>query len=303
MLFNKYIKPKHAKEWPGAEKINHISPGMVEHCKNIDAYVPKIQKIIDRSDVIVGYNQIHFDCPILEAAGINFRGKKQVDVFVENRDDYPKWPKLTQMAKDNGYYFVPHDSLEDCKATLHIFNKTYNQRSEKKGKEQKDNNISGSSLQIIRTILLFLLGIALFFSLSYFGQNIVKSDPSIYLAMMVSVICCIKLGLIAAPITGPLYYLVYQLILGHSAEWLFSFVTILAVSIFLKIFIVFVKKIRNKISVYISGTAVMLISAGLFYLIRSLRISSQSVSTALIVFLGMEFMFLISVFKESISAQ
>lgn len=60
VLFNKYIKPSHTKSWPGAQRVNHISPQKVSRCKTIDTYVPKIQKIIDSADFIVGYNMVNW---------------------------------------------------------------------------------------------------------------------------------------------------------------------------------------------------------------------------------------------------
>lgn len=39
LLFDERFKPKHKKEWPEAQAVNHISPDDVEHLTTIDAYM------------------------------------------------------------------------------------------------------------------------------------------------------------------------------------------------------------------------------------------------------------------------
>ena len=69
LLFDERFKPKHKKEWPEAQAVNHISPDDVEHLTTIDAYMEQICRILDRiADEIVGYN-IAFDIGFLKAAG------------------------------------------------------------------------------------------------------------------------------------------------------------------------------------------------------------------------------------------
>ena len=69
LLFDERFKPKHKKEWPEAQAVNHISPDDVEHLTTIDAYMEQICHILDRiADEIVGYN-IAFDIGFLKAAG------------------------------------------------------------------------------------------------------------------------------------------------------------------------------------------------------------------------------------------
>jgi len=42
LLFDERFKPKHKKEWPEAQAVNHISPDDVEHLTTIDAYMDQI---------------------------------------------------------------------------------------------------------------------------------------------------------------------------------------------------------------------------------------------------------------------
>ena len=147
VLFNEYIKPTYATSWPDAMRVNHISPDMVKNCKTIGYYVPKIQKIIDSADIVVGYNLIKFDIPVLENAGISFRDNI-VDVYIERKNDPIERHRLVDVAKSLGYTFNPHDSLEDCKATLHIYNKTHSTKRKKKtlAKDNNDNNLKDTQL-------------------------------------------------------------------------------------------------------------------------------------------------------------
>lgn len=69
LLFDERFKPKHKKEWPEAQAVNHISPDDVEHLTTIDAYMEQICRIFGRiADEIVGYN-VAFDIGFLKAAG------------------------------------------------------------------------------------------------------------------------------------------------------------------------------------------------------------------------------------------
>lgn len=69
LLFDERFKPKHKKEWPEAQAVNHISPEDVEHLTTIDAYMEQICRILDHiADEIVGYN-VAFDLGFLKTAG------------------------------------------------------------------------------------------------------------------------------------------------------------------------------------------------------------------------------------------
>ena len=75
LLFDERFKPKHKKEWPEAQAVNHISTDDVEHLTTIDAYMEQICRILDRiADEIVGYN-IAFDIGFLKAADSNLKSE------------------------------------------------------------------------------------------------------------------------------------------------------------------------------------------------------------------------------------
>ena len=126
VLFNRFIKPDYATEWPEAQKINHISPQMVKHSRYISSYVPLINSYLKHTKTLIGYNHARFDLPLLEGYGISTKAKL-VDIMQDDTDkrtkpgEYrPKWRKLTVTAGHYGYFFFAHDALEDCFATLHV---------------------------------------------------------------------------------------------------------------------------------------------------------------------------------------
>lgn len=137
ILFDELLKPTQKTEWAEAEKIHHISPEMVVNCQNFDYYKKQIQEIFDNAKTILAYN-ISFDWQFLESCGIVFpKNAKYKDIMIdfaeiygEERYDYYgnlsyKWQKLITAADYYGYQFNAHNSLEDCKATLHVAKKIY----------------------------------------------------------------------------------------------------------------------------------------------------------------------------------
>ena len=131
LLLDQLFKPTHKTSWFEAQEIHRISPELVKNCPNISDYKKQIQKIVDQAELLVGYN-INFDITFLENIGIDFEGKKTIDImkvfapvygeWSEYFGDY-KWQKLTTCAAYFGYNYCPHLALEDVKATLYAYNK------------------------------------------------------------------------------------------------------------------------------------------------------------------------------------
>ena len=87
--------------------------------------------IFEGADLWIAYNN-PFDLSFLRFWGIDPTGKKQVDVMREFAPVYGewneekgsyKWQKLAKAAAYYGYSFSAHDSLEDVKATLFVYQK------------------------------------------------------------------------------------------------------------------------------------------------------------------------------------
>lgn len=142
-LYNSYLKPLYVSEWTEAMRINHITPEMVADAPNIYEEMPKINSILRQAKKIIGYNHIGFDIPFLESFGAVIPEQaEQIDVMLdfapvygdynEYLGDY-KWQKLTTCAAYYHYEWgddKSHDSLADCRATLHCYHKMQRDRKE-----------------------------------------------------------------------------------------------------------------------------------------------------------------------------
>lgn len=62
-LYNSYIKPDYATEWKEAEAINKISWDCVKFVPWILTEKRKIDKILRKAELIIGYNHKGFDLP------------------------------------------------------------------------------------------------------------------------------------------------------------------------------------------------------------------------------------------------
>lgn len=140
-LYDSYIKPIFTNEWKAAQRINHISPEMVANAPNIYQEMPKINAILSAAQTIIGYNHIHFDLPFLQHFGAMIRDDAaQFDVMLEFSEIYGewsdyhgnyKWQKLSNCAAFYNYDWgadAAHNSLSDCRATLHCYHKIISSR-------------------------------------------------------------------------------------------------------------------------------------------------------------------------------
>lgn len=133
-LFNEYLKPEKKNEWKEAHQ------EFVADKITIKEYLSDIQEIINKADVIVGYD-IGFDLSFLDAAGIKISERTVVEdvmldfasIYGEWNDYYQqyKWQKLTTCATYFGFDWEltgahAHDSLADCHATLYSYYKIEN---------------------------------------------------------------------------------------------------------------------------------------------------------------------------------
>ena len=110
---NQYVRPVHTVSWPGAERVNHISPEMVANKPTMFELKTKIEKLLNETDIVVGYN-LRFDLRMLELNGVKlpFDKTRYVDIMVpfaivfgewsDYFQDY-KWQKLITCAHYYGY--------------------------------------------------------------------------------------------------------------------------------------------------------------------------------------------------------
>jgi len=141
-LFNSYIKPseehysgKYYKSWKIASKINKITPETVENAPSWHEIRKEVQYIINKADYIMGYN-IPFDIKFLLSHGIKINDEhKFIDIMNMYEINYGR-SKLTEAAEHYGYdTSSAHDSLEDVKMTLFVYNECKKEISKKEKSE------------------------------------------------------------------------------------------------------------------------------------------------------------------------
>lgn len=131
-LYNSYIRPDKKRTWQQAEEINKISWQAVKNAPTLRHEKRKIERILKRAGLIIGYNLKKFDLPFMAAKGINTAVKGEIyDVMLEfapiageydEKRDCFKWKSLKFCADWYGYTnYKPHDALEDVRATLHCY--------------------------------------------------------------------------------------------------------------------------------------------------------------------------------------
>ncbi len=126
-VLNTYCKPVRHRIWPMAERVNHISPKMVENAKVLPELYETLRDILENADEIIGYNT-KFDMRMIENnfARWGLRIKihaKIIDVMEMYMCRCYGRHRLIDCAKHFGFAFSAHDSLEDCRATLFCYKK------------------------------------------------------------------------------------------------------------------------------------------------------------------------------------
>lgn len=134
VLINSYVKPYYNSLWEQAQRINNISPDIVADAPELHELVPKLKGIFESCDTIIGYNTL-FDLSFL--GFLDFSERPIIDVmddfapiygeWSDYHGDY-KWQKLVTCAEYYGFDWnsikeSAHNSLGDCYATLHCYNK------------------------------------------------------------------------------------------------------------------------------------------------------------------------------------
>ena len=135
-LFNSYFKPC-VKSWVDAQRVNGISPEMVQNAPTISEKIAEINEIMYRADKIIGYNT-YSDINFLNNNGLILSENVEIVDVMElfaliygEWSDYHgsyKWQKLTTAANYYGYDWDSrpegaHNSLADCYATLYVYEK------------------------------------------------------------------------------------------------------------------------------------------------------------------------------------
>ena len=129
-LLNSYVSPYFNNNWPKAQRVNGISREMVRNAPYPHELIPVVRGLFETAKTLMAYNN-PFDLSFLSKWGVFPEGKRQIDVMRQfariygEKDDKHggfKWKKLLFASEYFGYTFKAHDSLEDAKATLYIYN-------------------------------------------------------------------------------------------------------------------------------------------------------------------------------------
>lgn len=131
-LLDEYCKPLTKFRWPEAEKVNHISPEMVQGKPHPRDYIPVIQRMVDSADYLAGYN-VNFDIRFLKNLGVRC-DKPVLDAFTFFKKLHPE-TKGHQKLTDASYFYTPelydsfmdnaHNSLADIVATKDVLYAQY----------------------------------------------------------------------------------------------------------------------------------------------------------------------------------
>lgn len=132
LIHNQLYKPKKVHKWHYAERVHGITPEMVADKPFFVKHIPKVQKIFDKSEMILGF-AVDNDIRVLEKYGFQDLPEKAMDVrdlywavFHEEKDfDYYHVPRLVICAEECGYVWrdgSAHSAAADAEATLFCFN-------------------------------------------------------------------------------------------------------------------------------------------------------------------------------------
>lgn len=130
-ILNKYYKPATVTDWADAARVNGITPEMVANCSTVQQDMKKINDILSKAKLIVGYNTTFDMDKILAPAGAKWNCP-MVDVMRAFAPIYGelspygsyKWKNLSTCAQYFGYDWGndnAHDGAADCRATLHCY--------------------------------------------------------------------------------------------------------------------------------------------------------------------------------------
>lgn len=132
LILNSLYKPKRNRRWPHSERVHGISPLMVQDKPYFQNCLRKVQKIFDRSQMVLGF-ALDNDIRILEQSGVKgLLPEKCLDVRelfwgVYGRKlsmDFYHVPSLVKCAEFCGYVWekgTAHSAAADAKATLYCY--------------------------------------------------------------------------------------------------------------------------------------------------------------------------------------
>lgn len=130
-LLNTYCDTIRIKTWYEAQQIHGISPRDVKGYPTFVEIMPKVIEILSSYDYAISYN-VPFEKAFLEGYAHLYTptdfsvhkvkwGRDPMEMFM-NYMGSRKFLKLKTAAEHFGYIYKAHDSMEDAKAALHVYN-------------------------------------------------------------------------------------------------------------------------------------------------------------------------------------
>lgn len=138
ILINRIFRPYYHIDYPEASYINSLDYSVLESCEYIFDSIEEIRSILYCADKIVGYN-VSFDLAFIGALGIEVDDIPISDVMIDFAELYGeedmyyggyRWKSLSFCADYFHFEYKAHDSLEDCRATLHCYKEVKKLRNE-----------------------------------------------------------------------------------------------------------------------------------------------------------------------------
>ncbi len=133
VLMNTLCNTERKNCWYQAQRVHGISPQDVQGYPTFAQVLPQVLQILSSVDFVIAYN-IVFERNFVESYIKRTNPRYLVDYCINwAMDKDPmhmytrytgsrRWIKLSEAAKNFGYTFNAHDSLEDVKATLFLYN-------------------------------------------------------------------------------------------------------------------------------------------------------------------------------------
>ena len=119
-LFDSRLHTYRRSDWTDAQRIHGISPRDVRDSPSVPQVRDEVETILDDAEVIVGYNHVGFDLPMMASNGFRIPDAGLFDVMLAYIDmTGPEVRhRLVDCARHCKVDFSPHHSLDDARATM-----------------------------------------------------------------------------------------------------------------------------------------------------------------------------------------
>lgn len=133
ILLDTFCSTERKKYWYDAQRVHGITPRDVQGKPTFVQVLPRVLEILSSAEFVIAYN-ISFERNYVESYikrtnpiylvnyHINWEMQKDPMYMYANNIGSRQWVKLEEAVRSYGYNFNAHNSLEDVKATLFLYN-------------------------------------------------------------------------------------------------------------------------------------------------------------------------------------